>query len=56
MDWQTITALACVLGTLAVFAWRMFRPGESKSGCGGGCGCGNESKEPLPVPPIVKRH
>jgi len=43
MDWQTITALTCVIGTLAVFAWRLSRP-KSKTGCGKGCGCGNEKK------------
>ena len=44
MDWQTITALSCVLGTLAVFAYRLARPGKSKSGCGKGCGCGVKGK------------
>jgi hypothetical protein len=44
MDWQTITALACVLGTLAVFAFNMMRPGKSKSGCGKGCGCAVKKK------------
>lgn len=39
MDWQTITALACVLGTLAVFAYRLARPAKSKSACGKSCGC-----------------
>ncbi len=55
MDWQTITALASVLGTLAVFAWRLTRP-KSKSGCGKSCGCGNESKGTIPNPPTGKRH
>lgn len=45
MDWQTITALSCVLGTLAVFGYRLVRPpAKGKSGCGKGCGCGVEKK------------
>ncbi|MDE0835368.1 MAG: hypothetical protein OSA84_03345 [Akkermansiaceae bacterium] len=44
MDWQTITALSCVLGTLAVFAYRIARPSGKKSGCGKSCGCGVEKK------------
>jgi len=44
MDWQTITALACVLGTLAVFAYRIVRPRKNSSSCGKGCGCGVEKK------------
>ena len=39
MDWQTLTALGIVLGTGAVFAWRIARPGKRKTGCGKGCGC-----------------
>ncbi len=39
MDWQEITALCCVLGTLAVFGYRLIRPTKGKSSCGkcGGC-------------------
>jgi hypothetical protein len=44
MDWQTITALGFVAATLAVFAYRIARPGKSKSACGKGCGCGVEKK------------
>jgi hypothetical protein len=44
MDWQTITALACVFGTLAVFAYRLSRP-KPKSGCGKRCGCGDPRGE-----------
>lgn len=55
MDWQTITALIFVLGTLAVFAYRLTRP-KSKSGCGGGCGCGNEKKPPTHFSPTGKHH
>ncbi|QTN32808.1 hypothetical protein HZ994_10845 [Akkermansiaceae bacterium] len=44
MDWQAITALSCVLGTLAVFAWRFARPAKGGSGCGKGCGCGMGKK------------
>ena len=55
MDWQSITALTCVLGTLAVFAYRLTRP-KNKSGCGHNCGCGNEGKKAMPIPPVGKRH
>lgn len=44
MDWQAITALTCVIGTLAIFAYRLARPRKNKSGCGKGCGCGVEKK------------
>jgi hypothetical protein len=54
MDWQTITALTCVFGTLAVFAYFLTRP-KSKSGCGKSCGCGNEKKSVAPVPPTGER-
>ncbi len=43
MDWQTITALTCVLGTLAVFVYRLARP-KNKNGCGKSCGCGMTQK------------
>ncbi len=44
MDWQSITALTCVLGTLAVFTYRLTCP-KSKSGCGQGCGCGDKLRK-----------
>ena len=43
MDWQTITALTCVIGTLAAFAYHLTRS-KGKSGCGQSCGCGVEKK------------
>ncbi len=43
MDWQTITALTCVVGTLVVFAYRLVRP-KNKIGCGKNCGCGMPQK------------
>lgn len=44
MEWQTTTAFICVIGTLAVFAWRIFRPGKNNSACGKSCGCGDGKK------------
>ena len=44
MDWQAISALGIVLGTLAVFAWRIAHPAKGKSACGKGCGCGAEKR------------
>ena len=37
-NWQTVTALAVVGGTIAIFAVKLLRPRKSRS-CGGDCGC-----------------
>jgi hypothetical protein len=36
-DWQSYAAIAVVVLTAIVFAFRI--AGRRKSGCGGGCGC-----------------
>jgi hypothetical protein len=36
-NWQSVAAIAVVILTAAVFAWRLAR--RKKPGCGGGCGC-----------------
>ncbi len=41
MNWQTYTAAAIVLVTLAIFIIRIARPG-GESSCGKGCGCGKK--------------
>jgi hypothetical protein len=38
MDWQTLTALACVLITLLIFIFKLTRP-KKNSGCDHGCDC-----------------
>jgi hypothetical protein len=38
MDWQSFSAAACVIITLMIFAYRVFRP-RKKQGCGHGCDC-----------------
>ena len=43
MDWQTITAASIVALTVAVFVFRLARPGK-KPGCGRGCGCGKNPR------------
>jgi hypothetical protein len=42
MDWQQITSLFIVVGTIALLAWRQSRSGKSsaQSGCGCGHSCG----------------
>jgi len=48
-DWQTWAAAGIVLGTLAIFAIRIFaKPKGKKGGCGHGCGCGNGKKTGQP--------
>ena len=37
MDWQTYSAAAIVLLTLAIFVYRLTHRKKRKSGCGGGC-------------------
>ncbi|MBX3443351.1 MAG: FeoB-associated Cys-rich membrane protein [Planctomyces sp.] len=37
-DWQTIVALACVLGAAGWWVRRLTRPAPADSGCGTGCG------------------
>jgi hypothetical protein len=36
-SWQTYAAIAVVVLTAGVFAYRLLT--RKKSGCGGGCGC-----------------
>lgn len=36
-DWQTPAALAVVLTTAGIFAYRLLT--RKKTGCGGGCAC-----------------
>lgn len=44
MDWQTLTAVAIVGITLAIFLIRTLRP-KKKSGCGHDCGCGKPNEK-----------
>jgi hypothetical protein len=43
MNWQTFTAVAIVIATLAIFLARLAKP-KKKTGCGHDCGCGKSGK------------
>ncbi len=49
---QTYAALAVVMVTLGLFAWRMVRRrlrGNRGGSCGGGCGCSVKEFKPAPT-------